>query len=276
MSPFQTWRGLFSHVSSHTWSCKAATLEYGYLKSAVAWYGTFTANVIRICDLVSTPTRHRVAFTFVVGDAVVEALRPVGRGGSVEGLHREGAGRRRLRPVFQRLFWRSKTKNHVVWRSDPSRVARRVSPPRGEEAYRRRGEDTDSLPGLWPATRPPLRRSHRTLLHCSYPAVPRSPLSWSPATKTALFIHTHTRPAVESSQARMTHHNLSTLINISKYQPRSSILSRKKKKKANEYTDNMQTFNSRWLTRRGCSTWLGFCYLQSLTSLTDRKIKSPR
>lgn len=55
MSPFQTWRRLFSHVSSHSWSCKAATLEYGYLKSAVAWYGTFTANVLRICDLVSTP-----------------------------------------------------------------------------------------------------------------------------------------------------------------------------------------------------------------------------
>lgn len=156
----------------------------------------------------------------------------------------------------------------------PKPVARRVSPPRDEKAYRRRGEDTDSLRGLWPATRPPLRRSHRTLLHCSYPAVPRSPLSWPPATKTALFIHTHTRPAVESSQARMTHHNLSTLINISKYQQCSSTLS--KKKKANEYTDNMQTFNSRWLTRRGCSTWLGFCYLQSLTSLTERKIKSPR
>lgn len=117
MSLFQTWRRLFSHVLSHSWSCKAATLEYGYLKSAVAWYGTFRANVIRIYDLVLTPTRHRVGFTFVVGDAVVKALRPVGRGGSVEGLHREGAGWRRLRPVLQRLFWRSKTKNHVVWRS---------------------------------------------------------------------------------------------------------------------------------------------------------------
>lgn len=121
MSPFQTWRRLFSHVLSHSWSCKAATLEYDHLKSAVAWYGTFTANVRRICDLVSTPTRHRFAFTFVVGDAVVEALRPVGRGGSVEGLHREGAGWRRLRPVLQRLFWRSKMKNHVVWWSVPSR-----------------------------------------------------------------------------------------------------------------------------------------------------------
>lgn len=68
--------------------------------------------------------------------------------------------------------------------------AHKVSP--WNVAYHHRGEDTDSHRGPWPVTRPLLHRSHRTLLHCSYPAVPRSPLSWPPDTQTTLFIHTHT------------------------------------------------------------------------------------
>lgn len=60
-------------------------------------------------------------------------------------------------------------------------------------AYHHRGEGTDFHRGLWPMTRPLLHHSHRTPLHCSYPAVPRSPLSWPPDTQTTFFIHTHTR-----------------------------------------------------------------------------------
>lgn len=74
------------------------------LKSAVALYGTFTVSCVHEERL----TRSRVGFTFVVGDAVVEALRSVGRGGSVEGLHGEGARWRGLRPVLERLFCGSK------------------------------------------------------------------------------------------------------------------------------------------------------------------------
>lgn len=114
--------------------------------------------------------------------------RPAQRRGSVEG----SAPRARVFVLEEQI-------KPICLAVNPTLITTRVCP---REAYHHRAEDTDSLRGLWPATRPPLRRSHRTLLHCSYPAVPRSPLSWPPATRRALFIHAHTRLAVQAAKRK--------------------------------------------------------------------------
>lgn len=152
------------------------------------------------------PTLRRANLTFVVGNAIVKALCSIWSCGSVEGLHRERAGWWGLWPMFkQYLFYRSKL-NYVIfqfitfWFSQMFPI---------EWAYRHHGEGTDSHHGLWPMTRPLLHHSHRTPLHCSYPAVPRSPLSWPPVSQTTLFIHTHTHTQHMSHTAHSQNPKLS-------------------------------------------------------------------
>lgn len=137
------------------------------------------------------PILHQDGLTFVVGDAVVKALRSIWSCCSVEGLHRERAGWWRLCPVLKQcLFYKSKL-NVLKWCYKWSHFGVHKFSLLSV-AYRHRGEDTDFHHGLWTMTRPLLHHSHRTPLHCSYPAAPRSPLSWPPDTQTTLFIHTHT------------------------------------------------------------------------------------
>lgn len=86
-------------------------------------------------------------------------------------------------------------------------------------AYRHRGGGTDSRRGLWPATTLLLHRSRKTPLHCSYPAVPRSPLSWPPDTQTTLFI----RPLTHWTLVSLTLSHTHSLINHQKKQPSTSV-----------------------------------------------------
>lgn len=55
------------------------------------------------------PTLHQASLTFIVGEAIVEALRSIRRCGAVEGVHRKGAGWWSLCPmIYQYLFCKSK------------------------------------------------------------------------------------------------------------------------------------------------------------------------
>lgn len=147
-------------------------------------------NVTDMLFWILNPILHQDGLTFVVGDAVVKALRSIWGCGSVEGLHRERAGWWRLCPVLKQcLFYKSKLNVLVRWCTWWHFEVHKF--PRLRVAYHHHGEDTDFHHGLWTMTRPLLHHSHRTPLHCSYPAAPRSPLSWPPDTQTTLFIHTH-------------------------------------------------------------------------------------
>lgn len=84
--------------------------------------------------------------------------------------------------------------------------------------YLRHGGGTGFHHGLVPVTRPLRHRSHRTPLHCSYPTVPRSPLSWPPDAQTTLFIY------IQRTNSYPTHlHTLSTR-NYGDSQPHSTCV----------------------------------------------------
>lgn len=60
------------------------------------------------------PILHHVDLTFVVGDAIVKALRSIWSCSSVEGLHRERAGWRRLSPVLKQCLFYKSIVNYVI------------------------------------------------------------------------------------------------------------------------------------------------------------------
>lgn len=132
------------------------------------------------------PTLYQAGLTFIVRDAVVKALCSIWSRSSVEGLNRERAGWGSLCPLLKQcLFYKTKSNGVNYSHSEVHKF------PSIGVAHRHHGGDTDSHHCLLPVTRPLLRRSHRTPLHCSCPAVPSFPLSWPPDIQTPLFIHAH-------------------------------------------------------------------------------------
>lgn len=194
-----------------------AQKKYGHFKLAVEWHGTWkqcqTVCALRICQFVRLALRtdSKPCWLYLCcwrcrsqSPALHLMLwlcwRPAQRRGSVEGSAPRA-------PVFVLEEQIKPCGSHGFPRL-------RVFPAK-QQAYRHHAEDTDSLRDPWPATRPPLRRSHRTLLHCSYPAVPRSPLNWQPATKKGTIYPHLYKLGSWSSHADLAHHNLWTLITIS-------------------------------------------------------------